>query len=342
IERGECVGWSWRGRYDRLQLNTGKRSSHLPGIRYPGRTPTFPSRNDVVAHLETAASTLEIRFNTVVERVDRGGGGWHLTTSTGAVDAKHVVIAAGYDHTPYLPEWDGAQRFTGEVLHSSEYRNAARFVGTQVLVVGCGSSGMEIAYELATAGAARVWMAIRTPPNILLRTGPAGLPGNAIATPLYHLPARISDRVARTARLVTIGDLTEYGLPIPEEGPFSRSARLGVAPAIIDMAVVEAITAGLIEVVAAPASFDGDEVRLLDRNRVHPDSVICATGYRRGLGALVGHLNVLDERGAPLARSGEEVLEGLRFLGYLPRPSQFGYACRRARRVARDIAASLR
>lgn len=342
IERGDGVGAAWRARYDGLHLNTEKHSSHLPGIRYPRHTSMFPSRDEVIRHLETGAEALDIRFNTVAERIDRRPVGWRLTTSTGAVDTRNVIVATGHEHTPHLPEWDGAQRFTGQVLHSSEYRNAAPFVGERVLVVGCGSSGMEIANELVTGGAAEVWMATRTPPNILLRTGPAGLPGNAIATPLYHLPTRLADKIARIARLRAIGDLTSFGLPIPDEGPFSRSARLGVAPSIVDKEVVDAIKAGRIEVVSAPASFDGDAVRLMDDTHVHPDAVICATGYRRGLDGLVGHLGVLDERGAPLARSGKAVLEGLRFLGYQPRPSQFGYACRRSRSIARDIAAGLR
>lgn len=110
IERGERVGGSWRARYDGLRLNTGKHSSHLPGIRYPRRTSTFPSRDEIVEHLETGAEGLDIRFNTVAERIDRLPLGWRLTTSTGVVDIPNVVVATGYDHTPYIPEWDGAQR----------------------------------------------------------------------------------------------------------------------------------------------------------------------------------------------------------------------------------------
>jgi hypothetical protein len=341
VERGDGVGSSWRARYDSFHLNTGKHSSHLPGIRYPRQTTIFPSRDQVVEHLETAAEGLDIRFNTIAEHIDRRSVGWRLTTSTGDLDARNVVVATGYDHTPHIPEWIGVQGFTGEMLHSSEYRNPARFVGARVLVVGCGSSGMEIAHDVVTGGAEKVWMATRTPPNILLRTGPAGLPGDTIATPLYYLRPRVADRIARTVRLKTIGDLSSFGLPIPEEGPFSRAARLGVAPAIVDPKVIEAIKAGLIEVVSAPASFDGDAVRLEDETLVHPDAVICATGYRSGLDGLVGHLDVLDERGVPHARRGEVAVEGLRFLGFLPRPSQLGYTCKRARHVAREIAATL-
>lgn len=54
--------------------------------------------------------------------------------------------------------------------------------------------------------------------------------------------------------------------------------------------------------------------------KLHPDVVLCATGYRRGLELVVGHLGVLDERGVPVAPCGESVADGLRFLGFSPRP----------------------
>ncbi|HEY9305405.1 MAG TPA: NAD(P)/FAD-dependent oxidoreductase, partial [Mycobacterium sp.] len=336
------VASAWRNRYDHLRLNTGKQFSHLPRRRYPRGTPTFPSRDQVVEHIEGSACGLDIRFKTMVERIDRGQGSWWLHTSAGDIKARQVIVATGYDHTPHMPEWPGMQGFTGELLHSSAYRNPNRCAGKRVLVVGSGSSGMEIAYDVATGGAAGVWMAVRTPPNIMLRSGPGGLPGDVIATPLYHLPVRIADMLARRARLQTIGDLTEFGLPIPDEGPFSRAARLGIAPALVDMALIDAIKDGVIEVVKPPQSFDDGAVSLQGGTRLRPDVVVCATGYRRGLESLVGHLEVLDERGVPRFPRGESVAEGLRFLGFLPRPSQLGYTCKRARRIANEVANGLR
>jgi Pyridine nucleotide-disulphide oxidoreductase len=342
LERTEQVASAWRDRYDHLRLNTGKQFSHLPRRRYPRGTPTFPSRDQVVEHIERSACGLDIRFKTMVERIDRGPDRWSLHTSAGDFEARQVIVATGYDHTPHVPEWPGMQGFTGELLHSSAYRNPTRCAGKRVLVVGSGSSGMEIAYDVTTGGAARVWMAVRTPPNIMLRSGPGGLPGDVIATPLYHLPERIADGLARRARLRAIGDLTEFGLPIPDEGPFSRAARLGVAPALVDMAVIDAIKDGAIEVVKPPESFADSAVSLLGGTRLQPDVVVCATGYRCGLAPLVGHLEILDERGVPRFPCGEPVAEGLRFVGFLPRPSQLGYSCTRARRIANEIANGLR
>ena len=62
--------------------------------------------------------------------------------------------------------------FGGEVLHSSAYRNPLPYKGKRVLVVGAGSSAMEIVHDVATGGAAKAWLAVRTPPNIMLRALP--------------------------------------------------------------------------------------------------------------------------------------------------------------------------
>ena len=167
---------------------------------------------------------------------------------------------------------------------------------------GPGCSGMEIAYDLAEGGASKVWLSARTPPNILMRTGPGGLPGDVIGVTLLHFPPRIGDAIARFGRKQDLGDLTEYGLPVPEEGVMSRLRRTGQAPAIVDMEVIDAIKAGRIEIVRGVASLDETGVELADGARVEPDAVICATGYSRVLEPLVGHLGVLDERGMPRVR----------------------------------------
>lgn len=343
IDQAGQVGASWLGRYDRLKLNTGRQFSHLPARRYPRGTPIFPTRDQVIALLERHAHEdgIELRLSTAVERIDPNGDGWRLHTNTDPIDAPQVVVATGYDHTPLIPDWPGRDSFAGALLHASQYKNPAPYAGQRVLVVGSGCSGMEIAYDLAKCAAAKVWLAVRTPPNIMIRQGPAGLPGDVIATPLYHLPIRIADAIARFGRRMNVGDLSAHGLPVPSEGVFSRSARLGVAPAIVDKEVIEAIKGGDIEIVSGVESLDTDGAWLTDGSHLEPNAVICATGYRRGLEPLVGHLGVLDERGKPRIH-GQPAARGLRFIGFIPRPSQIGYAAKQARRAARDIARELR
>ncbi len=343
LDQAEEVASSWRSRYDRLRLNTCRPFSHLPKRRFARGTPMFPSRDQLVEHVErhVREDGIDLRLGTRVDRIDRSDGGWALETSAGELRVPQVIVSTGYEQEPIIPDWPGRELFRGRFLHSREYRNPEPFAGENVLVVGPGCSGMEIAYDLAEGGARKVWLSARTPPNILMRTGPGGLPGDMIGVALLHLPARFGDAFARFGRKHDLGDLTEYGLPIPEEGIMTRLHRTGQAPAIVDMEVIDAIKAGRIEVVPGVESLDETGVQLTGDSRVEPDAVIAATGYNRVLGTLVGHLGVVDERGMPRARGWRPAAPGLRFIGYVPRPGGLGYMGKEARRAARAIAREL-
>jgi len=285
LDEARQVGASWRSRYDRLRLNSPRPLSHLPGRRFPNGTPMFPTRDELIEHLERHAREdgIDLQLGTRVDRITRDDDGWLVHTSGGDIRTAQVVVATGYEQQPFIPGWSGRDSFTGRLLHSCEYKNPESFRGEQVLVVGPGCSGMEIAYDLAEGGATKVWLSARTPPNIVLRVGPGGLPGDFIALALLRFPVRFADAVARFGRRMDLGDLTEHGLPIPEEGMFSRLRRLGVTPTIVDEEVIEAIKAGRIEVVRGVESLDSTGVQLADGARVEPDAVLWAPGYRRGL-----------------------------------------------------------
>jgi cation diffusion facilitator CzcD-associated flavoprotein CzcO len=201
---------------------------------------------------------------------------------------------------------------------------------------------MEIAHELADGGAEKVWLAVRTPPNILLRQGPGPVPGDLIATWLLHLPIGIADRIARFGARMDFGDLTEFGLAQPDTGVFADLHTRDKVPAIVDAEVVEAIKDGRIEVVAAVTALDSTGVELADGARIEPEVLICATGFRRSLDPLVGHLGVVDERGMPKVIAPQPAAPGLRFAGFLLRPGGLGYMGKQARRSAKAIARELR
>jgi cation diffusion facilitator CzcD-associated flavoprotein CzcO len=344
LDQADRVGSSWHSRYESLRLNTWRRFSQLPGRRYPRGTPTFPTRDQVIEYVERHAGEdgIELRLGTRIERIDRADGEWVVQTSDEELRGPQVIVALGLDHTPFIPDWPGRDEFEGTLLHSAQYRNAEPFKDQEVLVVGSGTSGFEIARELADGGAAKVWLAVRTPPNMLLRQGPGPVPGDLIGTWLWHLPTGLADRIARFGRRMDVGDLTEHGLPVPGRGVFAEVRGRGKVPAIVDKEAVEAIKERRIEIVAAVGSLDSGGVELADGTRVEPASVISATGFQRGLEPLVGHLGVLGERGMPKVHAPEEAAPGLRFVGYVVRPGGLGYGGKQARRAAREIAGELR
>lgn len=317
VDRGARVGDSWRMRYDRLHLHTPRVQSGLPGLPIPRRFGRWVSRDDMVRYLAGYARYhgIEPEFGVEVRRIDREDGMWSADSGGGALRAAHVVVASGYNGVPVMPDWPGLDSFGGELLQAADYRNPAPFVGKHVLVVGTGNTGAEIAADLAESGAARVSLAVRTPPNVVPRElGP--IPATLLGISQDFSPAWLVDPINRALQHRFIGDLTPYGLPAPEAGVVAQARATGTIPTI-DVGLVAQLRRGRVTPVAAVDRLEGDEVVLVDGARLSPDAVIAATGYRPGLQPMVGHLGVLDAAGRPLVsgRRTHPAAPGVRFVG---------------------------
>jgi len=320
VDRASRVGESWRNHYDRLHLHTPRRWSGLPGLPIPRRYGRWVARDDVVAYLEQYAAhhRLRLRLGAPVSRVVRGEGESRLVVELedGArIGAVHVVVATGYNHTPVVPSWPGRDSFTGELSVARGYLNGRPYAGRDVLVVGTGNTGMEIATDLAEHGATRVWLSVRTPPHILPRSR-LGWPSQGTGILVRRLPPRLVDRLAGILALVQEPDLSEQGLPRPSTGLYSEVLR-GRVP-VQDVGIVRAVREGAVRPVAAVERLEGNAVVLSDGTRLTPDAVITATGYSSGLGPLVGDLGVLTGRGLPVVHGAHEApgSPGLWFTGF--------------------------
>jgi putative flavoprotein involved in K+ transport len=337
LEGAAQVGASWRAHYDRLHLHTARTLSALPGASFPRRHGRWVPRDGVVAYLEdyAAHNALDIRFETTVLRLDRREGGWLLATSGEDVEADRVVIATGYNRRPFTPDWPGRDGYPGDLVHASAYRNAGPYRGRHVLVAGGGNTGAEIAVDLVEGGAAGVRLALRTPPQIFPRQA-LGIPSQAIGMCIPHLPRPVADRVLAILQRMFVGDLSRYGMPMPAARPYSDYLARDAIP-ILDVGLIGMLKRRRIEIVPAVESFDGEAVVLAGGSRLRPDAVIAATGYRRDLEPLVGHLGVLDARGRPLARGARThpAAPGLFFIGF---DNPFGGNLRALASEARAIA----
>ena len=345
VDRGAAVGDTWAARYERLHLHTPRVQSALPGLRMPRRFGRWVAKDDMAHYLRVYARVhgLEPRFRTEVHRLDRDDGRWVATTDAGMLTAQQVVVATGYSNLPVQPRWPGQEGFDGAVIHASAYRSPAPYVGRRVLVVGAGNTGAEIATDLAEQGAADVRLSIRTPPNIIPRQfGP--LPTTLMAVPMDFLPAALVDPLNRLLQRVTLGDLSRYGMPRARAGVVAQARATGVTPTI-DVGLVAALHTAAVTPVASLQRFEGPQAVLADGTRFAPDAVIAATGYTTGLTPVLGHLGVLDGRGAPIV-TGAEAAPGapaLRFVGlWNPLKGQLFQIGLDARAVARVIRRELR
>jgi len=338
IEAGPEPGAAWRERYERLHLHTPRLLSGLPGRRIPRRLGRWVARDGVLEYLREYADGegLEVRTGTRVERIERDGDLWRLDIASGPIGARDVIVATGYNGRPLLPDWPGRESFTGELVHSADYRNPASYRGRDVLVIGPGNSGSEIATDVAEGGASRTRLSVRTPPQII-RRATAGIPAQLIGIAIKRMPPAWVDPISKAQRRLSIPDLAAQGLPRPEVGVRTTFIATGTTP-VLDVGIVDAVRHGRVEIVAAVESFDGPDVVLADGSRIDPDAVIAATGFRAGLDELVGHLDILDTRGLPVATDGEPVFPGLWFVGFRP---TLGGQLREGSIAARAVAAAV-
>ncbi|MET9123751.1 NAD(P)/FAD-dependent oxidoreductase [Streptomyces sp. NPDC004528] len=345
LEKSDRVGASWRRHYDRLHLHTTRRLSALPGLAMPRAFGRWVSRDNVVRYLEKYAEhhQLEIVTGVEVSRVERAGDSWLLHATGGReLTGSAVVVATGYNHTPRLPDWPGRDAYSGELLHAGAYREPAPYAGRDVLVVGIGNTGAEIAVDLVEGGAGRVRLAVRTAPHIVRRST-AGWAAQFTGILVRRLPVRVVDALAGPMAKVSVPDLSAQGLPRPATGLYSR-VKEGSIP-VQDVGLIDAVRKGRVEIVAAVDGFEEGKVVLADGTRIGPDSVIAATGYERALDGLVGHLGVLDERGRPVVHGGHtpKNAPGLYFTGFTnPISGMFRELALDAQKIAKAVARTTR
>ncbi|GKV55794.1 hypothetical protein NCCP2222_17410 [Sporosarcina sp. NCCP-2222] len=151
LDQGTEVGEVWRRRYDSLQLFTPRMYSSLPGLALEGDPHGFPTKDEVADYLKRYAIewSLPIQLQTKVLKLTRGSEGFCIETNRGAYWAGQVIIATGPFHTKRVPDYAKQVSTNTLQIHSSEYTNASQLNEGNVLVVGGGNSGAQIAVELA-------------------------------------------------------------------------------------------------------------------------------------------------------------------------------------------------
>lgn len=278
LEREVSVASVWERHYDRLHLHTSRAFSSLPHRPMSRSYPRYPSRDQVVDYLRRYASEEELdpRLGVDVLRVRREAADWCVETSAGELRAQVVVVATGTNGRPSRPDWPGLEAFPGPVLHSSEYRTGSAFEGQDVLVVGFGNSGGEIALDLLEHGA-RPAVSVRSPVQVVPRDI-FGIPVLAIAIPLAKLPPKAADLLIWPLLRAYYPSYRRLGLRKARHGPFAQIREAGRIP-LLDIGTVREIRRGRISVLPDVSGVSGALVRFADDGARSFDAIVLATGY---------------------------------------------------------------
>jgi indole-3-pyruvate monooxygenase len=321
LEQADKVGVAWHRHYERLHLHTDKKHSALPLAPFPKEYPRYPSRLQMISYLEGYCRQfhLEPRLGQQVVSARQSNGVWEVQTQDTRYQASNLVIATGYNREPCLPVWPGQESFQGRILHSSEYRDGEPFRGQEVLVVGFGNSGGEIAIDLWEHGAGPS-LAVRSPVNVIPRDL-FGIPILALGILQSKLPPRWADALNAPLLRAVMGDLTRYGLRKLPEGPVTQIQRNARVP-LIDVGTIKLIKRGQVKVYSGIERFTEDSILFTDGRQRKFDAVILATGYRPRVNAfLAGALATYDGDGTPLFSGPETPVPGLYFCGFHVSPA---------------------
>jgi putative flavoprotein involved in K+ transport len=360
------VAHEWRQRrWDSFCLVTPNWQCDLPGFPYRGDEPKgFMGKREIVQYLEDYAASFRppLLEGTAVTALRRNpSGGLELSTTSGDVTAAHVVVATGGYHLPFVPRV--AERLPEHLtqIHSSEYRNPQGLPPGDVLVVGSGQSGCQIAEDLHLAGR-RVHLSVGSAPRTARRYRGRDVVEWLDAMGHYAMPVHehpLKERVRAKANHYVTGrdggrdiDLRRFAL----EGMRLYGRLTGVRGGTLQFAgdlahnldqadfASERIKLGIDKfiderAIAAPPEApyrppwrpDG-EPRALDL-AVDVRSVVWSTGFRSDYGWI--ELPVFDGKGYPSHERGVTAAEGLFFLGL---PWQYTWGSGRFSGVGRDAA----
>jgi putative flavoprotein involved in K+ transport len=340
------VGHSWRSeRWDSFCLVTPNWQCRLPGHAYTGADPHgFMKKDEIVRYVTDYAArySAPVREGVAVEALTETSEGFRLDTSSGELVAAQVVVATGAYHTPLIPESAATLPASIVSLHSSNYRNPDALPPGEVLVVGSGQSGCQIAEDLQLAGR-KVHLAVGNAPRCARRYRGRGVVEWLDAMGYYDVPIeqhpnreQVRDKTNHYVTGRDGGrdiDLRRFALEgMKLYGPFGAAdgahlrftgglrANLDAADDVyrsinrtIDAYIEKAGIAAPLDGTYVPVWEPEAEVLELDLAAANVTSVIWSIGFRSDFAWV--KVPVFDGRGYPVHTRGVTSKQGLYFIG---------------------------
>jgi dimethylaniline monooxygenase (N-oxide forming) len=330
FEMGSDVGGNWRyendnglsSAYRSLHINSGRRIMSYRAYPMPDHLPDYPDHFQIARYFDDYVDHFGLReqitFNTEVKRIGPADGGWEVTVEDGDGAAtthryRAVLVANGHHWDPRWPEppFPGSDEFSGEQIHVHHYREPDVLVGKRVLVLGIGNSAVDVAVESSRIADA-TFLAMRRGAHVL----PKFLSGKPIdeVSPPWTTRLPLSLRRVFMSRMLnmTVGDVTDYGLPKPDH-------KLLEAHPTVSSELLPRLGHGDITVKPNIERFGGGRtVRFVDGSEEEIDLVVYCTGYRITFPFLPSDIFEARDNRMPLYRRVVSVENpGLYFIGFI-------------------------
>lgn len=292
LDAHEQTGDAWRRRWASLRLFTPAWLNGLPGMPFPGKPGHFATKDEVADYLRAYHKKfdLPVRHNCKVLRVTKKAEKFEVVTREGSLFADNVIVATGGYQQPKIPAFAGDIDPAVHQIHSLAYRNPPALPDGDVLVVGAGTSGLQIALDIRSSQRS-VYIA---------------------GSPTTHIPDFVFRYFARPFVWFASHVLT---MKTPMGRKASEAIKTeGKGAPLINVSMKDIYQAGIRHVTRIVGVRDGSPVA---ENGVTlaVSSIIWATGYSPSY-SWIDIPGCLDGQGYPATRRGiSSAVEGLFFVG---------------------------
>lgn len=286
FEKSDQVGGNWVYRehtghssvYDTTHIISSKYYSEYEDFPFPAGTPDYPHHTHLKKYFQDYADhfgvTGKIRFHTEVLQASRDEQGLWQIQSRGPDGEKTetfdtLMVANGHHWNPRMPEYPG--EFSGQFIHSHEFKNNRPFEGQRVLVIGGGNSGADVAVECCRL-AKRTAISMRRG-HWFLPKFMFGLPGDVVYEKTAWLPNWLRQWALQKSVEIIGGKNERFGLQNPEYKILQGHPTL-------NSELVYFLGHGEIAPKPAVARLDGSTVHFSDGTQEDFDVIIAATGYK--------------------------------------------------------------
>ncbi len=285
VELHASVGGQWdiknpnSSMYESAHIISSRTVQEYKEFPFPEGTADYPHHSVIGKYLNDYVDKFKLRshiqFNTKVIDTNRlGENSWEVTMeASGEVVTKKykgVIIANGVFSLPNRPKLKGEETFTGEIMHSSDYKEASIFNDKRVLIIGAGNSGCDIAVD-AIHRAKYVDMSVRRGyyfvPKYLFGK-PADIVGGKI-----NLPRKVDLKVKKRILKMFTGDPVKYGFPKPNYELFESHP-------VVNSLIIHHLGHGDLDIMKDIDHIDESTVHFKDGESKDYDMILLATGYK--------------------------------------------------------------